>query len=50
VKNFISSQNEIYLRIGVGRRWKVSERDGYWLQVNGIYTFPNFLEEIRTYA
>lgn len=50
VQEFILAQDEVYLRIGVGRRWKVGDRDGYWLQVNGIYTFPDFLEEIRTYA
>jgi len=50
VQDFILTQDEVYLRIGVGRRWSVGDRDGYWLQVNGIYTFPNFLEEIRTYA
>lgn len=49
VERFIATQEEIYLRIGVGRQWKVRERDGYWLQVNGIYTFPNLYEEIRTY-
>lgn len=49
VQKFISTQQEIYLRIGVSRQWKVGDRDGYWLQVNGIYTFPEFLEEIRTY-
>lgn len=50
VQNFISTQDEVYLRIGVSRRWEIGDRDGYWLQVNGIYTFPNFLEEIRTYV
>ena len=50
VQEFILSQNEIYLRVGVSRRWKIDNRDGYWLQVNGIYTFPNFIEEIRTYG
>jgi hypothetical protein len=50
VEKFILTQDEVYLRIGVGRRWKIGNKDGYWLQVNGIYTFPNFLEEIRTYA
>lgn len=50
VQEFILTQEEVYLRIGVGRKWKVGDRDGYWLQVNGIYTFPNFLEEIRAYA
>lgn len=50
INNFLQSQSEVYLRVGVGRQWKVGERDGYWLQVNGIYTFPNFLEEIRSYV
>ncbi len=50
VQQFILTQDEVYLRIGVSRRWKVDDRDGYWLQVNGIYTFPNFLEEIRAYG
>jgi hypothetical protein len=31
---------EVFLRIGVGRQYKVNNKDGYWLQVNGIYTFP----------
>ncbi|NOX65681.1 MAG: hypothetical protein GXO85_07750 [Chlorobi bacterium] len=37
VQNFISSQDEIYLRIGVSRQWKVSNRDGYWLQVKKFW-------------
>lgn len=49
VQQFIRSRSEIYLRVGVGRVWPVGERNGYWLQVNGIYTFPGFLEEIRSY-
>jgi len=50
VPHFILMQKELYLRIGVSRKWKSGDRDGYWLQVNGIYTFPNFLEEIRSYV
>ena len=50
VQEFVLAQKEVYLRIGVGRRWSIGDRDGYWLQVNGIYTFPDFLKEIRTYA
>lgn len=50
VNKFLQSQEELYLRVGVGRQWKVGERDGYWLQVNGIYTFPNFLDEVRSYV
>jgi hypothetical protein len=49
LNHFLSSQDEIYLRIGLSRAHKVGERNGYWLQVNGIYTFPDFLEKIRTY-
>jgi len=50
INDFVHSQDELYLRIGVGRRWQVGDRDGFWLQVNGIYTFPNFLDEIRSYV
>lgn len=49
VQEFISAQQEIYLRVGLSRQWRNRGRDGYWLQVNGIYTFPDFLKEIRTY-
>ena len=49
LQRFLRSQEEIYLRIGVSRQFQTGDRDGYWLQVNGIYTFPNFLEEIRSY-
>lgn len=50
INEFLQSQKELYLRVGVGRQWKVGDRDGYWLQVNGIYTFPNFLDEVRSYV
>lgn len=49
VQKFILAQDEVYLRVGLGRQWKINEKDGYWLQVNGIYTFPDFLKEVRTY-
>jgi hypothetical protein len=50
VKRFIESQEEIYLRIGLSRAFKAPDgRNGYWLQVNGIYTFPHFHKEVRTY-
>lgn len=51
VINFIGNQEEIYLRVGLSRRFKSQDgRDGYWLQVNGIYTFPYFYEAIRSYG
>ncbi len=49
VQNFISRQNEVYLRLGLSRAFQISDRNGYWLQVNGIYTFPDFNREIRSY-
>ncbi|MYG28500.1 MAG: hypothetical protein F4213_21205 [Boseongicola sp. SB0677_bin_26] len=45
-QEFISAQREVHMRVGVGRRYQFGNRDGYWLQVNGIYTFPDSLREI----
>lgn len=44
-------QKKVYLRIGLGRRYKNPHdgRDGFWIQVNGIYTFPEFMTRVRTY-
>lgn len=50
INTFIGSQEELYLRIGLSGRYANGDRDGYWLQVNGIYTFPNFDTEIRSYS
>ena len=45
LNNFIQSQDSLFLRIGIGRPY-----DGkYWMQINGIYTFPEYLESIRAY-
>lgn len=50
VQEHISDQEEIYLRIGLSRSHKVSDgRIGCWLQVNGIYSFPDYPKEIRQY-
>jgi hypothetical protein len=48
---FVGSQKKVYLRIGLGRRYKNPSdgRDGFWIQVNGIYTFPKFMTKVRTY-
>lgn len=50
INTFIDEQEELYLRIGLSGRYQNNGRDGYWLQVNGIYTFPNFDNEIRSYS
>ncbi|MCB4758492.1 MAG: hypothetical protein LGB02_03905 [Sulfurovum sp.] len=46
INDFIRKQDDIYLRIGLGREYQ----EKFWLQVNGIYTFPNFDTEIRSYT
>jgi hypothetical protein len=51
LNEYIRSQKKIYLRIGLGRHYKDPRdgRDGFWIQVNGIYTFPQFMTKIRAY-
>ena len=44
INNFIRQQDTVYLRVGLGREYQ----GGFWLQVNGIYTFPNYDTEIRS--
>lgn len=40
------AQSEVWLRLGLTRPFQKSEEDGKWcyLQVTGIYTFPDYLE------
>lgn len=45
INNFIRKQETVFLRVGLGREYQ----GGFWLQINGIYTFPNFDSEIRSY-
>lgn len=50
VNEFIKSQPEAFLRLGPSRAWQNPKGiNGHWMQVNGIYTFPEFFEEIRSY-
>ncbi|WP_147311568.1 dual OB domain-containing protein [Cupriavidus taiwanensis] len=46
---FVRSQDRVYVRVGLSRIHEARGRSGYWLQVNGIYTFPNFSQIIRSY-
>jgi hypothetical protein len=51
LNNFIHSQSEVYIRVGLSREFEAPDgRTGYWLQANGIYLFPEYLEEIRCYS
>lgn len=49
LNDFIRKQSKAYLRVGLSRPYEAKGINGYWMQVNGIYTFPNFFEEIRSY-
>lgn len=51
IQEFIRHQPEVYLRLGLGRPWKADNGDeGYWVQVNGIYSFPEFFKSLRKYG
>lgn len=50
LQQFIRTQQELYLRIGLTRIYRTPDgRAGWWMQVNGIYAFPDKLDEIRVY-
>jgi len=49
LNGFIRRQREAYLRIGLSRAHEIRGLNAYWMQVNGIYTFPDFVKEIRSY-
>jgi len=49
LNDFIRNQRETYLRIGLSRAFEIRGTTGYWMQVNGVYTFPGFIKEIRSY-
>ncbi len=50
LNEYIYSQKNVHLKMGLSRRHKTSDgRDGFWIQVNGIYTFPEFMTAVRTY-
>jgi hypothetical protein len=49
---FLQKQEVLYLRIGLGQAYAPQgdlTRRGYWLQLNGIYSFPNFRHDLRMY-
>jgi hypothetical protein len=47
---FLGTQKTLYLRLGLTRQWGPSpDKQGYWVQLNGIYSFPNFRKDLRVY-
>jgi len=50
LNDFIHSQQSLFIRLGLSRSHQANDgRSGFWMQVNGIYTFPEFKREIRCY-
>lgn len=48
---FYGEQNEVYLRLGIGRAWAPQgETPKHWLQINGIYSFPSYKPELSAYV
>lgn len=47
LNSFLQRQETVYLRLGIGRLFQSDERKGYWLQVNGVYTFPDWIRGTR---
>jgi hypothetical protein len=41
------SKEEVFLRVGLGRCYiNEQDKEGYWLQINAIYTFPEKLSTL----
>jgi len=51
VNEHLRTADRVFVRLGVGRRYcqPNTSNDGYWLQANGIYTFPSKLGLVRGY-
>lgn len=50
LNGFLQAQECLYLRVGLGRRYAANpERDGFWVQLNGIYSFPSQRKDLRIY-
>lgn len=50
LNDHLHGADQVLLRIGLSRPYRAPDgRDGYWVQVNGIYTFPAKLALVRGY-
>ena len=51
INNLIQAQEEVFLRIGISQFYKVKNGEaGFWIQVNGIYSFPEYFKAVRQYG
>ncbi len=50
ITEFIQKQDALFIRLGLSRKYKSADgREGYWMQINGIYTFPTYQQIVRSY-
>lgn len=48
LNRFIRKQTEVYVRLGLGRAYTAPNKpEACWIQLNGIYTFPEYRLDIR---
>ncbi|BCM24345.1 hypothetical protein [Methyloradius palustris] len=46
---FLRAQEQLFIRVGIGRIWASSQSRGYWFQVNGVYSFPQCWPQVIAY-
>jgi hypothetical protein len=50
ITEFIHAQDVLMIRLGLSQPYSSPDgRSGFWMQVNGIYTFPEFDKLVRSY-
>jgi hypothetical protein len=50
INSVIQNQEEVFLRVGLGRFYENQQgKSGFWIQVNGIYSFPDYFKSARRY-
>lgn len=50
MNSVLNKQEHIFLRIGLGRCHEMNGKRGFWLQVNGLYTFPRWFPGTRGFT
>ena len=50
ITDFIHAQDVLMIRLGLSQKFASPDgRQGFWMQVNGIYTFPEYDKLVRSY-
>ena len=50
INSLLQNQQEVFLRVGLSRFYKSpQQKEGFWIQINGIYSFPHYFKQARQY-